>query len=147
AQAQSQGGGGGGGGGGLAGGLGGGGGGQGGQGGGILTIPRVTVAGNSQLGGGGGGGGAGGKGQGSRAVTRTNDMAFTQADVRQFFFTMGIDLNPPKSIFFNDREGSLVVRATLQDLDVIETAVQVLNIAPPQIHIKSKFVEVAQKDV
>src|SRR5262249_54333449 len=37
-------------------------------------------------------------------------------------------------------------RATLQDLDVIETAVQVLNIAPPQINIKSKFVEVAQND-
>jgi Flp pilus assembly secretin CpaC/tetratricopeptide (TPR) repeat protein len=149
AQAQSGGGGGGGGGGGLGGGLGGGAGGAGGgQGGGILTIPRVTVAGGGAggIGGGGGAGGAGGQGAGLTAVTRTNNMAFVQAAVRQFFFTMGIDLNPPKSIFFNDREGSLVVRATLQDLDTIETAVQVLNIAPPEINIKSKFVEVAQND-
>jgi len=32
--------------------------------------------------------------------------------------------------FFNDREGTIVVRATLQDLDTIETAIQVLNIPP-----------------
>lgn len=148
AQAQNGGGGGGGGGGGISsgGGLGGAGGGQGGQGGGILTIPRVTVAGSTLGGGGGGIGGGQGGGQGLTGVTRTNNMAFIQSAVRQFFFTMGVDLNPPKSIFFNDREGSLVIRATLQDLDVIETAVQVLNIAPPEINIKSKFVEVAQND-
>jgi general secretion pathway protein D len=49
-------------------------------------------------------------------------------------------------VFFNDREGSLIVRASLQDLDVIEAAVQVLNIAPPQVNIKAKFVEVSQND-
>jgi type II secretory pathway component GspD/PulD (secretin)/tetratricopeptide (TPR) repeat protein len=154
AQASNGGGGGGGGGGGIGGGgggLGGGGGiggGGGGQGGGLLLVPRVTVAGGGVGGGiGGGGGGGGGLGGGGlRAVTRTNDMAFVQSAVRQFFLTMGIDLNPPKSIFFNDREGTLVIRATLQDLDTIETAVQVLNIAPPQVNIKSKFVEVAQND-
>jgi general secretion pathway protein D len=66
--------------------------------------------------------------------------------VRQFFTTMGVDLNPPKSVFFNDREGTILVRATLQDLDTIEAAVQVLNLAPPQVHIKAKFVEVSQTD-
>ena len=57
-----------------------------------------------------------------------------------------MNLDPPKSVFFNDREGSLIVRATLQDLDIIEAAVQVLNIAPPQVNIKTKFVEVSQND-
>ncbi len=144
--------------GGSGGGGGGGGGSQGGQGGqgggGLTTVPRVNLAGASfggGQGGGGGGGGFGGGGGGAGgggvlAVTRTNDMSSVQAAVRQFFLTMGIDLNPPKSIFFNDREGSLVVRATLQDLDTIETAVQVLNIAPPQVNIKAKFVEVSQND-
>jgi len=151
AQAQNQGGGGGGGfgGGGGGGGFGGGGiGGGGGTSGGLLLVPRVTVAGGTTGGGIGGGGGVGGGlgGGGLNAVTRTNNMAFVQAAVRQFFLTMGVDLNPPKTIFFNDREGSLMVRATLQDLDTIEAAVQVLNIAPPQINIKSKFVEVAQND-
>ena len=38
------------------------------------------------------------------------------------------------------------VRATLQDLDIIEEAVKVLNIIPPQINIKAKFAEVGQND-
>ncbi|HWQ92445.1 MAG TPA: hypothetical protein VN673_12305, partial [Clostridia bacterium] len=76
----------------------------------------------------------------------TNDMAGVHQAVRQFFMSMGVDLNPPKSVFFNDREGTLIVRATQQDIDTIESAVQVLNIAPPQINIKAKFVEVTQSD-
>jgi general secretion pathway protein D len=146
AQAQNTGGGGGGGGGGISGGgLGGGlGGGGGAVGGGLLSVARVTTAGNAAQGGGGLGGGGGGAG--ITAVTRTNNMAFVQASVRQFFLTLGIDLNPPKSIFFNDREGSLLVRATLQDLDIIEAGVQVLDITPPQVNIKTKFVEVSQND-
>jgi general secretion pathway protein D len=136
------GGGGGGGGGGLSsGGLGGG---QGGQGGGLLTVPRVTVAGTTQGGGGSTGGGQGGSGL--TAVTRTNNMASIQSMVRQFFLTLGVDLNPPKTLFFNDREGTLMVHATLADLDLIEAGVQVLNIQPPQVNIKTRFLEVAQND-
>lgn len=80
------------------------------------------------------------KGADVRGWTRTNDTVQTQ--LREFFLAMGVDLTPPKSIFFNDREGTLVVRASLQDLDTIEQAVQVLNITPPQIHIKAKFIAV-----
>ncbi len=135
-----------GGGGGLSGGLGGLGGGLGGQGGGgLLSVPRVNVAGSS-FGGGIGGGGQGGFGQGLRGVTITNDMVSVQLLARQFFFTLGINLVPPKVVFWNDREGTLMVRASLSELDIIEQACQVLNIAPPQINIKSKFVEVSQND-
>jgi general secretion pathway protein D len=66
--------------------------------------------------------------------------------VRGFFLTAGVDLAPPKALFFNDRLGVLFVRATLQDLDTIEQAVQVLNMAPPQITIEAKFAEVSQED-
>jgi len=135
------GGGGGGGGGGAAGGA------QGAQGGGLLTVPRVTAATPSQGGGGlGGGGGAGGTSGGLRGVTATNNMAAVQSMVRTFFLTLGVDLNPPKMLFFNDREGTLLVYASLADLDIIEAGVQVLNIAPPQVNIKTRFVEVAQTD-
>src|SRR6516164_9053768 len=98
-----QGGAGGGGGGGISGGLGGGGGiGGGGQGGGLLTVPRVSVASSITGGGGGIGGGAGGIGGGGlTSVTRTNNMATVQAMVRQFFLTLGVDMNPPKTLFFN----------------------------------------------
>ncbi len=144
----SSGGGGGGGGGGVSGG---GAGGAGGQGGGLLTVPRVQLssgvgAGGSGVGGAAGGGGGTGQGNGVRSVTRTNLMETVSVLVRDFFTTLGVDLTPPKSVFFNDREGTLLVRATLQDLDIIEMAMQTLNVAPPQVNIKAKFVEVTQND-
>jgi general secretion pathway protein D len=40
----------------------------------------------------------------------------------------------------------LFVRATSQDLDTIEKAIQVLNITAPQVHIKARFIEVEQDD-
>ena len=70
-----------------------------------------------------------------------------QESVLNFFTTLGVNLREPgKSVYFNDREGRLLVRASLQDLDIIEAAIQVLNIAPPQVNIKAKFVEVSQND-
>lgn len=127
-----------------------GGGGRGGGGGGsgaedVLTVPRVIVAGGGGTRGGGGAQG-GASGAGLRFVSKTNDLVEVHAAVRNFFLTMGVDLNPPKSVFFNDRQGTLLVRASLADLDMIEAAVQALNIAPPQVNIKAKFVEVTQND-
>jgi len=130
------------------GGGGGGGGGAGGQGQSSTIVPQVQLTSGQTIGGGGGGGGGagGGQGRGVRAVTRTNDMTTAQNAVRLFFTTMGVDLTPPKNIFFNDREGTLLVHASLADLDIIESAVQVLNLAPPQVNIKAKFIEVTQND-
>jgi general secretion pathway protein D len=129
------------------GGGGGGGGGAGGQGQSSTAVPQVQLASGTTGGAGGGGGGIGaGQGRGVRAVTRTNDMTQVQNAVRLFFQTMGVDLTPPKNIFFNDREGSLLVHASIADLDLIEQAVQVLNTAAPQINIKAKFIEVTQND-
>jgi len=51
-----------------------------------------------------------------------------------------------KSIFFNDRKGELWVRATPDELDLIEQIIQVLNVAPPQVNIKTRFTEISQND-
>ena len=51
-----------------------------------------------------------------------------------------------KALFFNDRTGILFVRATLSDLDIIEKAIQILNVAPPQIEIEARFAEISQTD-
>jgi general secretion pathway protein D len=132
-----------------------GGGGAGGQTGGELTVPRVQLAsgfGGSSGGGGGGGGGLGGAGGGGQGggianVTRTNRQETAMLMVREFFTTLGVSLlEPGKSVFFNEREGSLLVRASMQDLDIIEQAMQILNIAPPQVNIKAKFIEISQND-
>jgi tetratricopeptide (TPR) repeat protein len=51
-----------------------------------------------------------------------------------------------KALFFNDRTGILFVRATMSDLDIIEKAIQALNVASPQVEIEARFVEINQTD-
>jgi hypothetical protein len=107
-------------------------------------IPRVDVAPGG--GGGGIGGTGGGGGGGVQFMTKTNATVEVSTLARAYFTTLGVSLDPPKSIFFNDRLGLLFVRATMQDLDTIEEAIQVLNTAPDEINVKAKFVEVSQND-
>jgi Flp pilus assembly secretin CpaC len=143
-------------GGGGGGGFGGGGGGQlGGGGGGVFDLPRVFVSGGGGgVGGGGGFGGGGGLGGGGGVgtggglpgVTSTNLTQNSQEIVRQFFLAAGVNVLPPNQIYFNDRKGVLMVRATSQELDIVQQAVEVLNEAPPQITIEAKFVEIGQDD-
>lgn len=130
----------------------GGGGGGGGQNNQPLTVPRVSVAGGGPTGTGGGGGGGGNQQGGLRSITVTNNMASVSVAVQNYFTTLGVDLASPaaqaagKSVFWNDRAGQLLVRATAQDLDLIEAAIQLLNKVPHQINIRTKFVEVNQED-
>jgi beta-lactamase regulating signal transducer with metallopeptidase domain len=64
--------------------------------------------------------------------------------LQQFFLSEGVDLGPPKTIFYGDRLGVLFVSATPQDLDVIEKSIRALSEYPPILHIKSWFIEVPQ---
>ena len=83
-------------------------------------------------------------------ITKTNNMQEVSVAARTYFETLGVDLdpvrNPGKALFFNDRLGMLLVRATMEELDIIEAAIDVLNIVPPQVNIKAKFVEIQQDD-
>ncbi len=118
-----------------------------GGGGGGVTPGQVAAVQVASGGSGGGGGGKGGSGSGISYLTRNESMETVQASVRQFFAAAGVDLSQPgKALFFNDRRGTLFVKGTLQDLDTIEAAIQTLNITPPQINIRAKFIEVAQTD-
>jgi type II secretory pathway component GspD/PulD (secretin)/tetratricopeptide (TPR) repeat protein len=114
-------------------------------------ISRVTVAPGTATGGRSGGGGQqSGAGGGLSFITRTNNMVDVSRAAINYFETLGVHLdpaqNPGKALFFNDRQGMLVVRATMEDLDIVEAAIQILNIVPPQVNIKAKFVEIAQND-
>jgi beta-lactamase regulating signal transducer with metallopeptidase domain len=51
---------------------------------------------------------------------------------------------PAKALFYNDRNGLLLVRATAAELQTVEQLLQVLNTAPPQVTIEAKFVELAE---
>lgn len=90
-----------------------------------VNFPIINT-GFGQGGQGGGPGGQGGFGQGANAN--------------------GLGTGQNKALFFNDRTGILLVRATLEDLDIIDAAVQVLNQTPDQVTIQVKFVEIGQDD-
>jgi general secretion pathway protein D len=132
-----------------SGGGGGGGGGGSGQGS-SFVIPRVSVTGVSgSQGGGNQGGNQGGQtGGGIPGLTTTNSMEAISTAARLFFFNLGVNLDPAlgKSVFFNDRKGILLVRATMEELDLIEQVIRVLNVSPPQVNIKAKITEISQND-
>ena len=55
--------------------------------------------------------------------------------LRDCFARAGVHLDPT-NIFYsvhNDRQGVLVIQATMQDLDIIEAVIMVLNYSPPQL--------------
>jgi type II secretory pathway component GspD/PulD (secretin) len=91
----------------------------------VSTIPRVAVNGNSFVAG----------------TVKTNPMSALQSAFIAFFRARGVDLSPPKHVFYADRHGDLMVYATTEDLDIIESAIQTLNISPPQINIRVRFIE------
>ena len=66
--------------------------------------------------------------------------------VRLFFKNAGVDLAAPKSVFFHDRNGLLLARATLKDLEIIQQAIEVLNSAPAQVTIQARFAELKESD-
>lgn len=77
----------------------------------------------------------------------TKDGRTLLPEIRKLFASLGVDLQPPKTVFFNEPKGQLLVRATQSDLDRIEEVVQVLNDQPPQINIKVTWVEFTQNDI
>ncbi len=46
--------------------------------------------------------------------------------------------NPIRPMFFNDRTGVLFVRATLEELELVDRCMQVLNFPPAQINLKAR---------
>lgn len=87
--------------------------------------------------------------------------------LREFFAALGMDFGvkiqpsggfpSPRSaiaeisssqnaVFYNDRTGLILVRGTMNDLDTIEKAIQVLNANPPQVSIETTFVTVTEDE-
>jgi len=82
----------------------------------------------------------------SRALFGSLKTNATEA-ARRFFTTAAVDFTVPgKAIIFNDRLGQLMVRATLQDLDIIERTIQRIHTPPSQLTIEVKFAEITESD-
>ncbi|HEV7928389.1 MAG TPA: hypothetical protein VGR14_23755 [Verrucomicrobiae bacterium] len=83
---------------------------------------------------------------GSSSVSRNNSTVELHHLVANYFASLGVDLTPPKAVFFNDRLGEVLVRASLQDLERIQQAIEMLNQTPPQVTIEARFIELTEKD-
>ncbi len=138
-------------GGGGGGGFGGGGGGFGGGGGNIGGGGGNIGGGGGNIGGGGGGGISQGTGVGG--LSYINPSTTAKQSVIQlaqaFFNAVGVNLTaaaPGRAMAFNDKLGLLLVRATPSELDTVERVIQALNQVAPQVHIKTRFIEINQDD-
>jgi beta-lactamase regulating signal transducer with metallopeptidase domain len=91
----------------------------------------------------GGNNSSGARGAGSSTgiqfLTENDRTAVIATAVRNYFLSAGINLstNEGKVVIFNDHKGTLTVRATSEDLDKIEAAVQTLNTSPPETSLKA----------
>jgi beta-lactamase regulating signal transducer with metallopeptidase domain/Flp pilus assembly secretin CpaC len=79
--------------------------------------------------------GGNGGGDGLGLTAGTNYLDGISGAVRTYIAGLGVDLTQPgKAVFFHFGNGAsggeMIVRATMQDLDVIEQAIQVLNTRP-----------------
>lgn len=52
-----------------------------------------------------------------------------------------------RSLFYSDRSGALLIRATAEELDKVEAAIQTLKKSELQIRIESRFVEIQREAV
>lgn len=66
--------------------------------------------------------------------------------VRGYLESVGIKLEPPKSIALNERTGSVLVRATSDELAMIERAIGALMSEPRQITLEVRTVELEIED-
>jgi beta-lactamase regulating signal transducer with metallopeptidase domain len=82
-----------------------------------------------------------------------NFQASVNHVVREFFNTAGVAFvkdspvrSAPngKSVFFNDRTGLLLVRATSEDLEKIQKAIAPFAIEQPQVTVEAEFIEASE---
>ena len=74
-------------------------------------------------------------------LIKTETRALNLA-LRDYFITAGVDLEPPKYIFFNDRLGQILVRASQADLETVAKGIEALGARPTQVVIEMKMAEV-----
>jgi type II secretory pathway component GspD/PulD (secretin) len=98
----------------------------------LQGLARATSATNSSAG-------------GETVNEKTNSISgYNSALARAYFNSIGINLatNDGKFVFFNDRAGAILVRATAEDLAKIEIAIEPLTEVPPQVQLDVKFAQI-----
>ena len=63
----------------------------------------------------------------------------TLTALRELLLKQGVTLQPPETLFFDDREGQLLIHATLEKLALIERTLAELINQPAQLTVKTRF--------
>jgi len=79
--------------------------------------------------------------------TNLADPTATMNALRRLLLSKGVNLQPPETLFLNDREGNLIVHATLEHLDTLEGTIQELNAPQFQLNIKTRFLHVPDSEL
>ena len=147
--------------GGYGGGMGGYGGGMGGYGGGMGGYGGGMGGYGGGMGGYGGGGYGGGQMQGSVTyptvstagipfLTTETPTSTANSPVVAYFNAIGINLSATNNdgafVIFNERTGDLLIRATVEQLDIVERVIELLNKTPQEVQVDTKFASVDQTD-
>ena len=72
---------------------------------------------------------------------------FTRGDVKKFFIDAGVPFPEGTSVSYNASTSQLIVRNTLDHLDIFERILPKFNVPPPQVEIEARFVEIQQNDL
>lgn len=56
--------------------------------------------------------------------------------ILEFFRSNGVELSPPKNLFYNDRLGMLMVRGTRSDLQAVEKLVEEFKASPNRVRLR-----------
>ncbi len=97
--------------------------------------------GEPRIGGIGGAIGSGGFG-GSESKPKFRESTDTLVvGLRTLMERAGVSMRPPNAVFFNDRIGLLMVRATQAEIEAVEPFIEMIPASPPQILIETRIME------
>src|SRR5438270_898929 len=95
----------------------------------------------------GAGGVAGGTGKDTQETTG-GQLLVNREGARQFLESQGVPFPPGASAHFLPQSSRLIVRNTIDNLELVDALVEQANVAgPKQVEIESKFVEITQNNL
>ncbi len=68
-------------------------------------------------------------------------------DIKAIFTEAGVPFPPGSSLVYNDRTSTIIIRNTPENLEIFERVLNAYSIAPKQVEIDAKFVEISQTDL
>jgi beta-lactamase regulating signal transducer with metallopeptidase domain len=63
--------------------------------------------------------------------------------VLAYFKAAGVEATPPKALFLNEELGILMARLPMDEMEVVQTAVETLNMLPPMVQFETQFIAAA----